>query len=82
MEFQKTGKNILSKEICLKYISSFICAKKLQEDEKCEDFEVRFCCPKLKEPLIPTTDPEKPGFDDKDALQELEDLKDLRKLNT
>ena len=81
MEFQKTGKNILSKEICLKYISSFICAKKLQEDEKCEDFEVRFCCPKPKS-LIPTTDSEKPVFDDKEALQELGDLKDLRKLST
>ena len=24
----------------------FICAKKLQKTKKCDDFEVRFCCPK------------------------------------
>ena len=70
----------MHKEIGLKYISSFICAKKLQKNKKCEDFEVRFCCPKQKDDiLIPV--PDKSIFDEKVALQELKDINDLRKLN-
>ena len=72
----------MHKEIGLNYISSFICAKKLQKNKKCEDFEVRFCCPNLNESLILSPDPNKPVFDDEIALQELKDINDLRKLNT
>ena len=74
----------------------FLCSKTLQDTEKCDDFEARFCCESSKEASsttsmevlttsmvsMPVTS--KPTFNDKLDSEELAKIKikDLRKLNS
>ena len=62
----------------LKLIQRFVCAANLQKNQRCEDFEVRFCCP-----VILTNNCPDVSLDENDYKQNLENLTidDIRKLN-
>ena len=67
----------------------FICVKELQKTKKCEDFEVRFCCPKQSYSTtpVPLTDSTKTPFS-VDVYKKFinstlpKDYSELRKLKT
>ena len=72
------------------FFGRFVCVANLQESKKCNDFEVRFCCPQhtnsnpgLLSPLEPRAlaTPEKPVV--KGSFCDLQNLtmNDIRKLN-
>ena len=61
----------------LNHIHRFICVKKLQKNKKCDDFEVRFCCPENNQPK--EIGKERPVFNETVDLEQLHDINDLRK---